>query len=99
MKKNQLKFELLGTQFVIQSEEELEYLERISRYLIKKVNDVNHNTTIGEPFKLAILAGLNIVDELFKARNGKKPAEPDEESNVDIDEITLRMINKIDKNL
>jgi cell division protein ZapA len=97
--KNQLKFEILGTKFVIQSGDEPEYLERIARYLTSKINEVKNGTTITEPFKLAVLAGLNLVDELFKSRNGAEPAGPSDLNSLELEEITRRMISKIDKNL
>ncbi len=99
MMKNQLKFEILGTKFVIQSGDDPEYLERIARYLGNKINEVKNNTTITEPFKLAVLASLNIVDELFKSRAGSGSESPSDLNSLELEEMTRRMISKIEKNL
>lgn len=99
MDKAQLKVKILGTTFSIQSSENREYLEEIIEYFKLKVEEINEKAPATDPLKAAILAGLNVVDELFKERNSKyAPADP-EVSAMELNKITERMINKINTSL
>ena len=98
MEKTQLKIKILGTSFSIQSGESREYLDSILDYYKSKVEEINEKTIKADPLKLAIIAGLNIVDELFKERRRKTAVQPGGEG-LELDKITERMINKINSSL
>ena len=100
VEKSQLKIKILGTVFSIQSTERREYLEEIIQYYKQKVDEINEKAPATDPLKAAILAGLNVVDELFKEKNSRllPPAES-EVSALELNKITERMINKINTSL
>ena len=106
MKKTQLKVKLLGTTFSIQSTENQEYLEQIMAFYRSKIDEITTKISQADPLKLAIIAGLNIVDELFKERNRQARAATQDagaSGNLinasELDQITARMINKINSTL
>ncbi len=95
MEKRQLKVELLGTSFTIQSNETPERLAAISTYLKAKVAEVKERYSFADPLTIALLTALNITDELYGAREGRLPPEPPEE----IGRVTQRLIDTIDDEL
>lgn len=101
MEKNHLKIKMLGTSFSIQSSESLDHLDTILSYYKSKVEEINEKTVKADPLKLAIVAGLNIVDELFKEKKRKQQVSSRDsgDKNLELDKITERMINKINSSL
>jgi cell division protein ZapA len=94
MEKRQLKVDFLGTSFVIQSDESAEHLARLSGYVKSRVEEVRKRYPFAEPLTVAVLAALNIADEMFKLREGREPAETSEIVNV-----AERLISSIDDDL
>jgi cell division protein ZapA (FtsZ GTPase activity inhibitor) len=95
MDKRQLKIELLGTSFVIQSDESPEHLADIAAYLKNKVEEVKGRYSFADPLTVALLVALNVTDELYRAREGRLPADPPEE----IGRVAQRLIDTIDDEL
>jgi len=94
MEKRQLKIDLLGTSFVIQSDESTEHLNRLSTHVKSRVEEVRSRYPFAEPLTVAVLAALNIADELFKAREGKEPTD-----SYEVDAVAERLISRIDEDL
>jgi len=63
-----IRVEMLGASFTIQTDESREYVESILAYLGTKVDKVSNSSRVDDPLKAAILAGVYIVDELFRER-------------------------------
>lgn len=63
-----IRIEMLGASFTIQTDESREYVESILAYLETKVDKVSNSSRVDDPLKAAILAGVYIVDELFRER-------------------------------
>jgi cell division protein ZapA (FtsZ GTPase activity inhibitor) len=107
--KHQLRIDILGTSFAIQSEEKPEYLKAIYDYLKMKIGETKIGSQGTDPLKISILTCLNCIDELFKERersyrinhpNAQFPAIPAiGENNKEIDEVAARIIKKIDESL
>jgi hypothetical protein len=96
MEKRQLRIDVLGTSFVIQSDESPEYLNRLTAHVRAKIEEVKGRYTFADPLTVAVLAALNIADEMFKARDGREPAGgPDEE----IASVAEKLISRIDDDL
>jgi len=94
MEKRQLRIDLLGTSFVIQSEESTEHLNRLAAHVRSRVEEVRKRYPFAEPLTVAVLAALNITDELFKVREGREPPE-----SYEVDSVAERLINRIDDDL
>jgi hypothetical protein len=96
MEKRQLRIEVLGTSLVIQSDESTEYLNRLAAHLRARIEEVRGRYTFADPLTVALLAALNIADEMFKARDGREPSgTPDEE----ISAVAEKLISRIDEDL
>ena len=98
MEKNSLEVNILGSAFTIQSSGDLEYLQRVAGYLKNKVQEVQQKyagNTTQDPIKIGLLAGLNVVDELFRCQS----REPSGTDNGKIESITERLIDTIDRSL
>ncbi len=93
--KNQLKVQMFGTSLTIQANEDIEHLQKIVHYLEETIKEVKLKLPNADPLKLIIISALNIVDELFKAKN-KNREDPSWENTEEIEKITQNIINKID---
>ena len=97
MEKRQLRIDILGASFTIQSDESAEHLQRVSTCLREKVEEVKARYSFATPLTLALLAALNLADELVKERSGRAargtatPAAPRE-----LEEIAAGLIEQID---
>jgi cell division protein ZapA len=92
MEKRQLRIDVLGTSFVIQSDESAEHLSRLSSYVKSKIEEVKSRYTFADPLTVAMLAALNIADEMFKTREGRGAAGASEE----IEGMAERLIGRMD---
>lgn len=65
-----LKINIYGTEYPIKSgsEAEAEYILKVAAYVDKKMREIDQNTQAKSSLKVAILAALNITDELFQER-------------------------------
>ena len=95
MEKRQLRVDVLGTSFVIQSDESPEHLARLSSFVKERIEEVKARYAFADPLTVAVLAALNIADDLFKTRDGREPAVP----SVEIANLADRLIRKIDDEL
>lgn len=65
-----LKIKIYGTEYPIKSDPETdtEYILKVAEYVDKKMQEVDRSTQAKSALKIAILAALNITDELFQER-------------------------------
>ena len=61
--------EILGQRYPIRSSLEQEYVARLAAYVDEKVRAAAEATPTGDSLRFAILAALNIADELFRCRD------------------------------
>ena len=97
MEPSRLKVDLLGTTFHIRASEDAAYLRGVLDYLRARVDEVRSEVAAADPLKIAILAGLNLVDELFKERQKVPGVHPGDYA--EIGRITERLIERIDRTL
>jgi cell division protein ZapA (FtsZ GTPase activity inhibitor) len=95
MEKRQLRIDILGASFTIQSDESAEHLERVSAYLREKVEEVKARYSFATPLTLALLAALNIADELAKERS-LKAARVTAAAPRELEDIAAGLIEQID---
>ena len=60
--------EILGQRYQIRSSLEHEYVTRLAAYVDEKVRAAAEATPSGDSVRFAVLAALNIADELFRCR-------------------------------
>lgn len=69
--------EIHGQRYPIRSGLDPEYVARLASYVDEKMKAASESTPTGDSLRLAVLAALNIADELFRckdvnnARNGE----------------------------
>jgi len=95
MEKRQLKIDVLGTSFVIQSEESAEHLARLSSYVKTRIEEVKSRYSFADPLTIAVLAALNIADDMFKSREGRELQFAGEE----ISSVAERLLDRMDDEL
>jgi cell division protein ZapA len=60
--------EIQGLRYPIRSELDEQYVVELARYVDGKMARAGHEVPTGESLKIAVLAALNIADELFRSR-------------------------------
>jgi cell division protein ZapA len=58
--------EIFGERYLLRSNDSPEYLNRIAEYVDRKFREVAGQQPALVPSRIAVLASLNIADELFK---------------------------------
>jgi cell division protein ZapA (FtsZ GTPase activity inhibitor) len=99
MKKTQVRIQILGSSFTVQTDESPEYLHRVVQYLSDKVGSIERSTGTSDPLKAAILAGIIVVDELFRLRDNSGTGGITGHEAEEAERITRQLIRKIDETL
>jgi len=60
--------EIFGQRYPIRTTLDPEYVSRLASYVDEKMRAAGESTTSGDPQRLAVLAALNVADELFRCR-------------------------------
>lgn len=98
-----LHIDILGSKFSIQANEDEEYLNNLKNYYSRICKEIETSDGLTDPKQIAVLAGILITDELFKARTSAKRLEASiKETKPDSGEdekITKALIDKIDQAL
>lgn len=85
-----IEVNILGSSFTIQSRYDPRYMGEVIAYLKDKIREIQASSGAQDPLKIALLAALNVVDELLAKRG---------ESSREIEELTERLIERIDQSL
>ena len=64
--------EIHGQRYPIRSSLDQEYVARLAAYVDEKVRAAAEATPSGDSLRFAILAALNIADELFRCRDANR---------------------------
>ncbi|MFQ5638842.1 MAG: cell division protein ZapA [bacterium] len=69
-----LKINIYGTEYPIKSDSETDtdYIKHVAEYVDRKMREIDQSTQAKSSLKVAILAALNITDELFQEKKAKK---------------------------
>ncbi len=70
--KNAEKVEIFGQEYKIKGVGDPHYIHRIAGYVDKKMREIAHSSGIMSQSRIAILAALNIADELHQEKENKK---------------------------
>lgn len=73
--KNRIKVSILGETFTLKGSMPLPYIRKIAEYVDSKMQAVKEQNPKLSPQKVAILASLNLADEIFKLREEIKEME------------------------
>ena len=64
--------EIHGLRYPIRSGLDPEYVARLAAYVDDKIRVASESTPTGDSLRLAVLAALNIADELFRCRDANR---------------------------
>lgn len=64
--------EIFGTVYHVRGGEDREYLQELAAYVDRKMREVAEQVTTVDSARIAILTALNLSDELFQCRKGRK---------------------------
>lgn len=97
-----LQINVLGSSFAIQAKEDDEYLKKLLSYYKQIIAEIEKSDNLNDPKQTAILAGILLVDELYKEKEKaallKKSLNSKEISDSDdLDRITSDLISQIEK--
>ena len=67
-KRSSVKVSVLGQEITIRSEASAEHTREVASYVDKTIRQIMNSGAIIEPSRAAVLAALQITDELFRAR-------------------------------
>jgi cell division protein ZapA len=67
-RKSSVRVTIVGEEYTIRSDSTPEHTRAVAEYVDRAIRDVMNNGNVGETRKAAILAALQITDELFRAR-------------------------------
>lgn len=79
-----LKISIYGTEYPIKSDAETDpdYIKSVAEFVDKKMQEIDENTQSKSSIKVAILAALNITDELFQERASKESVYSEMEDKI-----------------
>ena len=73
--KSVVQVQILGQQLSIRGEADQEYILGVAGYVDRKMREITEKLPVASLSKVAILASLNIADELFKERGKREKQE------------------------
>lgn len=95
-----VRINVLGTSFVIQTDETEQYINSLLAYFQTRLDLVAQDSRVTDPLKQSILASIYILDELFRERV-EHSVHKDLDSDVgkELSQIAQRLIARIDTTL
>ena len=73
--KNVVQVQIFGHSYTIRGEAEQDYILGVAAYVDRKMREITEKLPVASLSKVAILASLNIADELFKERARREDQE------------------------
>ncbi|HEY2897262.1 MAG TPA: cell division protein ZapA [Gemmatimonadaceae bacterium] len=71
-RKSSVKVTIVGEEYTIRSDEPAEHTRAVAKYVDETIRGVMNAGATVESHKAAILAALQITDELFKTQDGRE---------------------------
>ncbi|MFH1700073.1 MAG: cell division protein ZapA [Candidatus Zixiibacteriota bacterium] len=70
--KNRIRVNIYGEEYTVRSDGDIEYMKEVARFVDSQMRSIADKMPNKSPSRVAILAALNITDELFKQREGQR---------------------------
>jgi cell division protein ZapA len=68
MKSRVVHVDIIGQRYAVRSDLDPQYIGELASYLDEKMRMAARELASADPVRVAVIAALNIVDELFRAR-------------------------------
>ena len=85
--------EIFGSVYHVRGEKEPEYLHSLAEMVDRKMREIGQHVSTVNTSKIAILAALNIADELFQCRRHR------EGSQVEVEEKVAELTGELERAL
>jgi cell division protein ZapA len=82
--KNKILIRICGKEYAIVGQESDEYIQRVSLYIDKKMNEITKSNTKLSTAQAAVLTSINVADDYFKTLEAYTTVE-DEFSRINIE--------------
>ncbi|MCY4375083.1 MAG: cell division protein ZapA [Spirochaetaceae bacterium] len=96
MAKHLAEIDILGSSFTIKSDESTEHLAQLIEHFSSRVAEARRAMPQADSLRVAIVSGLNVTDELFKALQAADDTQRDSRAAA---QIAMRLIGMIDQTL
>jgi cell division protein ZapA len=73
--KNVVQVQIFGHSYTIRGEADQDYIMGVASYVDRKMREITEKGPVASLSKVAILASLNIADELFKERSRREQSQ------------------------
>ncbi len=98
MEKKPIKVQIFGNEYSLKSDASEDHVLRVAAYVDEKLRRLSEKTHVNSETKIAVLAALNIADELFRLKASYETLKQqiEEESrqlNAKIDALTGQTLN------
>jgi cell division protein ZapA len=68
MEKKTIKVNIWGIEYGLKSDADPQYIQELAAYVDQKMRKLSEGTVVKSQLKIAVLAALNIADELFRLK-------------------------------
>ena len=82
---------IYGHEYTLKGEADADYVQEVARYVDAKMREIGSTSSVASTTKVAILAAINIADELFREKQRRH------EALSMLDERSGRMADLLDK--
>src|SRR6185295_200223 len=83
--------EILGQRLSVRGRGTPEYIEGLAEYLNGRIQTVRDQARVFDPLRLSLLAGLHVVDELYRQRETERTPGMDAQLLARVDRLTERL--------
>jgi cell division protein ZapA len=83
--------EILGQRLSVRGRGTPEYIEGLAEYLNGRIQTVRDQARVFDPLRLSLLAGLHVVDELYRQREAQQELRIDGQLLERVDRLTARL--------
>ena len=90
---NLVKVDIYGKEYTVKGQANSSYIESVAEYVDSKMKEVDANVPFESSLRVAILAAMNITDELFSQKSLKNV------KNDDIEEKARILVQELEDTL
>jgi cell division protein ZapA (FtsZ GTPase activity inhibitor) len=84
MKSRVVHVDIHGQRYAVRSDLEPQYIGELAEYLDEKMRLAAQELTSADPLRVAVIAALNVVDELFRAQTNTTVASRELNSRAEV---------------
>lgn len=70
-----IEVDVFGQRLALQGDADEQYVHELAQYVEGQMNSIARNLTTSTPTKIAILAAINIADQLFKQESRRQAGD------------------------